>query len=746
MNVSDPTIAADRPLLRAAHAAVAGGDLQRADALFLEHLAGSRDDALALAGYAEFCLRTGRAERATWLFHRASALGRDDADLLGELGYAWLELQDDASARRAFEAALARSPTHARANYGLATCRRQAGEWPQAVAAYERSLAAQPDTVPILLDLVESCLKAADPARARMHAEHALAIAPDEPTVLLECAKCLRETGALAEAIRSFERCRALQPGEPDVLVETARCLRAMNQLRPAIALLEQFNKLAPGRAEYHEEMGHCLQLPTERAARDRHWGIGADLWIRQDRLDDAEALLERMQVSSSSYVITWIMTGILHVARHQDDLAEAAFARAIETDRHWIDGYANLANTSEQTNRIEQAAATAERGLRIAEARADAPASSVKVLQLVSAKVARRRKEYARAMECLDRFDRMPLSDVERRTAAFERAAVLDLLGRTDEAIATFERANALARAPWDRAHPGSNTYVQGVDYMRSLLASGWTATWRAIAQAAEGRQPVFLLGFPRSGTTLLNQILYTHGAVRTLEEKLPVQRMRDAVRSMPQGYPHAIAQLDGIDIAFLRERYFAEAALQGDDDPAKLLVDKFPLHSTMAGLIHRVFPGSRFVFAIRHPCDVVLSCFMRDFRTNDAMANFFTLADAVRFYVGTMELWQAYRARLPLVVHDVRYEDVVDDFEGQVRGLCDFLGIAWEEGLRQFSTRALDRGRIHTPSYDQVSKPIYREARYRWERYRKHLAPYLPALRPWIERFGYPDPDGPA
>ena len=171
----------------------------------------------------------------------------------------------------------------------------------------------------------------------------------------------------------------------------------------------------------------------------------------------------------------------------------------------------------------------------------------------------------------------------------------------------------------------------------------------------------------------------------------------------------------------------------------PARLLLDKFPMNTLLVGLLHRVFPQAKFVFALRHPCDVVLSCFMQDFSLNNTMANFCTLADAVRMYTRTMELWQHYRAALPLAVHAIRYEDVVDDFDGQVAALCGFLGVPWREDLRDFSGKALARGRIDTPSYEQVSRPIYRDARYRWQRYRKYLEPHLPALQPWIERFGY-------
>jgi hypothetical protein len=218
-------------------------------------------------------------------------------------------------------------------------------------------------------------------------------------------------------------------------------------------------------------------------------------------------------------------------------------------------------------------------------------------------------------------------------------------------------------------------------------------------------------------------------------------VSKILDAVRSMPGGYPVALADLDAFDVTYLREMYFRSAAEHGADDPSKLIFDKFPMHLTLAGLLHRVFPQARFVFAIRHPCDVVLSCFMQSFHLNNTMANFCTLADTVALYTRSMDLWEAYREQLPLNVHTVRYEDVVDDFDGQVRALCAFLGVPWEEGVRQFSTHALERGLINTPSYEQVSKPIYREARFRWKRYQEHLAPYLPALQPYVERFGYAD-----
>jgi hypothetical protein len=123
-------------------------------------------------------------------------------------------------------------------------------------------------------------------------------------------------------------------------------------------------------------------------------------------------------------------------------------------------------------------------------------------------------------------------------------------------------------------------------------------------------------------------------------------------------------------------------------------------------------------------------------------AMANFFTLEDAANLYDKAMSLWLHYESVLPIKVHRVRYEDLTDDLEGTVRPLLDFLGLDWDERMREFTATAGARERIATPSYHQVSQPIYRSARYRWVRYGARLAPVARRLAPYIERFGYAEP----
>ena len=172
---------------------------------------------------------------------------------------------------------------------------------------------------------------------------------------------------------------------------------------------------------------------------------------------------------------------------------------------------------------------------------------------------------------------------------------------------------------------------------------------------------------------------------------------------------------------------------------DGHMLVVDKLPLNLVQAGVIYRVFPRAKFVFGQRHPCDAVLSCYMRSFQMNEGMVNCLDLASAARLYDSVMRLWQQYQENLDLKVHTVRYEALITDFDSTVSACLEFLGMDWDDGVRDYVETAKRSGQISTPSYDQVTQALYKEASGRWQRYRERLEPVLPVLLPWAERMGY-------
>ena len=167
--------------------------------------------------------------------------------------------------------------------------------------------------------------------------------------------------------------------------------------------------------------------------------------------------------------------------------------------------------------------------------------------------------------------------------------------------------------------------------------------------------------------------------------------------------------------------------------------LVDKSPLNGVQLDVIHSVFPHARLVFCLRHPLDVILSCYMQNFTMNAGMSNFTRLEDAARLYDVTQSFYLSAKAYFGLEVHYLRYENLISSYDETVKGLISFLGLEWEEGLGDHTASARQRDKVRTASYNQVVEPIYDRSMQRWKRYEKALEPVLPIMGPWVKHFGY-------
>jgi hypothetical protein len=185
----------------------------------------------------------------------------------------------------------------------------------------------------------------------------------------------------------------------------------------------------------------------------------------------------------------------------------------------------------------------------------------------------------------------------------------------------------------------------------------------------------------------------------------------------------------------------YFKELKKHIEIGNKQTLVDKLPLNILQLPLINQVFPNARYIIALRHPLDCVLSCWMQNFKLNPAMANMIELERIVDFYDTAMSILKLSKERYSLETHRIRYEDLVLDFEENVTNLLTFLGLEWEEELRNYQKTALARKNINTPSHSQVIKPIYKTASYRWKNYEKYLNPFKSQLEPWLRDYGYLD-----
>lgn len=532
------------------------------------------------------------------------------------------------------------------------------------------------------LERVDAALRHDGMAAAARLALEALAEGIEDPVLLNLAASTHYGEGRFEEATKLLSRARGLAPDDPHVLNSLGLCLKELGQTDAALQAFEAALLLDPGMAAVHFNRGTVLE---ER--------------------DDVKA-------------------------------ARSAYERAAALDHSYAEPLASLAWLDAQAGDALSARVHSERALALS------PSNALARMALASASL--QGKDLAGAGALLSVLIRDPaLSAVNRSIVLGLIGDLLDLEGRPAEAFAAYEASNAELKAlnasRFER--PGEPLALERV---RRLIAwveatdrEPWRKTPPAQPPAGGPREHIFLVGFPRSGTTLLENVLASHREVISLEEKDCLASASSVYLSSGEGLER-LATIDPAEAARERDSYWALVRSFGVEPSGRIFIDKLPLASIQLPIIAKLFPNARVLFALRDPRDVVLSCFRRRFAMNPSMYQLLTLEGAAAYYDAVMQLSALYRDLLPLPQHIVRYESLVEDFEGTVRAACDFLELEWDEGMFDFAAGAASRG-IATPSAAQVARGLNREGQGTWRRYREQVAPVLPKLEPWVRRFGY-------
>ncbi|WP_136443647.1 tetratricopeptide repeat-containing sulfotransferase family protein [Pacificoceanicola onchidii] len=382
------------------------------------------------------------------------------------------------------------------------------------------------------------------------------------------------------------------------------------------------------------------------------------------------------------------------------------------------------LCRALEQSTRLEDLDDTVTEALR------HCPGDPL--LRLQQAGLLARRKEFAATLETLDGLSTAALPLHSQSIAAQLRGQALDAL-QQDGALQAFAEMNA-AQA---RLHHVTTPlpFLTRLDARAGGLSDFDALDWQT-DPAAPG--PVFLVGFPRSGTTLLDSILRGHEGVAVVEEQPLITPLTDGIPE--SGEAAALSALTESQLAERRAGYLAAFEAQiGAPLGDRMAIDKMPLNMTEAGTLARHFPNARFILALRHPADCVLSGFMQNFRPNDAMNTFLDLDSAAEAYDKAFTLFEGYRARLGLSVVEIRYEHLIRDLRGAVEPVLDHLGLTWRDEMADYQKTVKARPMVRTPSYRQVTETLYTGADGRWKRYETDLQPVLDRLSPWIDRWGY-------
>lgn len=475
-----------------------------------------------------------------------------------------------------------------------------------------------------------------------------------------------------------------------------------------ALILLERAVAMAPSDVGARHALGLCLQ--------------------RLDRPAEALGQVDELLRQHADLSFAHASKGNALMALGSLGRAKQSHQRALELEPGNFSATTALASIATHRGQHQEARDWAQRALKIVPGYPDA------VLCLAAAELAG--GDLAAAEEMLRRLiidSRAGPSDRARATGLL--ADVLDAGGRYDEAFEAYGACNQALRHI-HRRFAASNIlgYTRALSAaMEQLDAHQWNVVPEAMPAAAGH---VFLLGFPRTGTTLVEVVLDGNPRVVSLEEH---ELLTDGVLAFmrePLNFD-ALAHADAPAVNALREAYWRRVRSAGIDVAGKVFVDKHPLNSLKLPLIAKLFPHAKILFALRDPRDVILSCFRRRFQMNPSTYEFLTVPGAAAFYAAAMEFAYAVKRSLMLDWHEIRYERLVADFEREMRGICEYLELDWLPGMGEFAHRVQAREHA-TPSTAQLSRGLHTSAAAHWRNYQSHLSPAMPLLEPWIEQFG--------
>jgi tetratricopeptide (TPR) repeat protein len=495
-----------------------------------------------------------------------------------------------------------------------------------------------------------------------------------------------------------------------------------------------------------------------------------AEAWRRQ-AYDETIQLLERASRLDPANTGVLFDLGRAHGLRYDYPAAERCLEQAIRVAARKTEALAEAGRRAEGFGHYEMAADYFERAAQeksvspdvlVAQAelherghRTDAAAALIAEALVrqpnhPGAVLARARLErLAGRLESAEQFARSALDssacDPQTRVRTwYELGNILDRQGRFDDAMAAFLEAKALLRPAATQPAAILRGVQARVKELEQTISSSVLERWsNDLARLGPARRLAVLCGHPRSGTTLLEQVLDAHPEIVSAEE---THIMHDeAYLPLSRGFPESASVLQVLDAAApsqlvqARENYFRYTELfLRQPIEGRLLIDKNPALNVLIPAVIRIFPEVKFLFALRDPRDVCLSCFMQHLRLNPVASAYLTLEGTVQQYASVMGLLRTLLPRMRAACLEIRYEDMVCDLEKAAHKTLDFLGLPWDEKVLRFYEHARAKP-ARSPTYAEVARPLYRTAIGRWRHYQKYLEPQLPVLEPFIDAFGY-------
>jgi tetratricopeptide (TPR) repeat protein len=514
-----------------------------------------------------------------------------------------------------------------------------------------------------------------------------------------------------------MKRPQLIAPGSLNRMLQAAEAAWHRKDFQECLETLERASRLAPANTGILLQLGRIHGLRYDFAAAERCFEQA--LRLAPQKTGMLTAIAEKCQ----NFRNPAIEESYLRRALEQADVTPQACVK--------------LAELCERLRRLPEATELVERALQLNPA---FPAAL-----LVRARLERLAGQLEPAEQTLRSFITKSIPDTWIHAQGwYELGNNLDRQKKYDDAMVAFLEAKALMRPQADNYLAELKVFRDRLKVMEANVSAEMLKRWYDNgAVLSPPRRLALLCGHARSGTTLLEQVLDSHPDIVSAEETDVF--VEEAFAPLRRDFPpdaYMLPVLESASIAALqqsRAAYFRAMELViGSPIGSRLLLDKHPVLTFMIPGFVRVFPETKFLIALRDPRDVVLSCFMQPQPLNPITAAYLDLKGTAQDYAAIMSLWRTLAPLMPMPYLEVRYEDMVEDLESVARKTLDFLGVPWDARVLGFDEHA-QKKMVRSPTYADVTQPVYKRARGRWRNYQKYMEPHLDKLAPFAKAFGY-------
>jgi tetratricopeptide (TPR) repeat protein len=650
------------------------------------------------ANLAEAYRALGQLNRAVGCCRMAIRLWQDYPEAHCNLGMALMGLGQLDQAAEAFHKALRLRPGFAAAHNSLGTLLRDRGQFEDALQHFRLAVEADPNFAIARSNLGQVLLDRGRAEEALPHCQEAVRLEPDLPAAHNNLGNAFRQLDRLVEARAAYAEALRLDPNLATALANLGITLHREGKLVDALPWLEQAVELKPDDAGWWDNLGD----------------------LRMDRDEHAEAIacFERALALKPDRAVTHNSLG--WALQEEGRLKEALghYRTALELDPNLGGARLNIGGVAEEMGELAEAESAFRAALALQPRFALAHARLATLLRgkLSDADVA--------ALE--ERLADPSTAPEARSNLLFGLAQVLDARGQFSRAADCLREANALSL---ETARRRQREYdpAQHEQFIEGMIAGSDAAFFARVARGgSESRRPVFVFGLPRSGTTLIEQVLASHSRIQGAGELLLVRRSFEAIPATVGRSEWPIQCLQHLDASAVRR--LADQHLQElerhDEGKAERVVDKMPDNYLYLGLIAALFPNAVLIHSRRDLRDVAVSCWMTNFRSIRWANDPNHIAARFAQYRRIMDHW---RDVLPIPIHEVDYADTVADLESVARRLIAACGLEWEASCLEFHQT---RRPVRTASVTQVRQPIYSQSVARWRNYEQDLREFFAKL----------------